>query len=107
MVTGTENEVRVMPPGDPRGVVYDAIRGNTVYECKCGYGSLAKGLDEDRFWAKWRADGLDEQVQRHQRVAQECGLPYRYMVSNKRFAELLRLRWFGVQVVHEPSDLCD
>ncbi|MBF6047289.1 DUF4157 domain-containing protein [Streptomyces sp. NRRL B-1677] len=107
MATGTENEVRVMPPGDPRGVVYDAIRENTVYECKCGYGSLVKALGQDRFWAQWRADGLDEQVQRHRRVAQECGLQYRYMVSNKEFAELLRRRWFGVTVIHEPSELCD
>ncbi|MCF3101835.1 DUF4157 domain-containing protein [Streptomyces roseoverticillatus] len=107
MATGTANEVRVMPPGDPRGVVYDAIRGNTVFECKCGYGSLVKALGKDRFWAKWRADGLDEQVQRHRRVAQECGLQYRYMVSNREFAELLRMRWFGVTVIHEPSDLCD
>lgn len=106
-VTRTDHEVRVMPPGDPEGVVFDALAGNTAYECKCGYASYVRNYGSAAWWARWQRDKVDEQMLRHQRVARECGLQYRYMVSDKELAALLRDRWgFGVTVLHAPSDLC-
>ncbi|MER5384406.1 DUF4157 domain-containing protein [Streptomyces sp. NPDC002688] len=107
-VTHTENEVRVMSPEYPEGVVFDALVGDTAYECKCGYTSYVRNFGSKAWWAEWGRDKMDEQMMRHQRVTQQCGLQYRYMVSNKELASLLRDRWgFGVTVLHMPSDLCD
>ncbi|WP_406224103.1 hypothetical protein [Streptomyces canus] len=107
-VTGTQHEVRVMSPDDPEGVVFDALVGNTAYECKCGYASYVRNYSSAAWWAQWQRDKMDEQMLRHQRVTGQCGLQYRYMVSNEELANLLRARWgFGVTVMYEPSDLCD
>ncbi|WP_143660488.1 hypothetical protein [Streptomyces sp. JHA26] len=106
-VTRTDHEVRVIPPGDPEGVVFDALAGNTAYECKCGYASYVRNHGSAAWWARWQREKTDEQMLRHQRVARQCGLKYRYMVSDRELAALLRGRWgFGVTVLHEPSDLC-
>ncbi|HEX7243198.1 MAG TPA: DUF4157 domain-containing protein [Longimicrobiaceae bacterium] len=106
VATGSPFEYRVTSP-TMGSAVFDALLGNTVYECKCGYGSLLRGVDQSRFWARMRADRLDEQVQRHLRIATDCGLRYRYVVSNREFADFLRQRWFGVDIVHRPWEPCD
>jgi hypothetical protein len=85
----------------------DALRGNTWYECKCGYKSLVQAVREGRFWSQKRLDELDEQVLRHQRIARQCGLQYRFIVSNEQFAELLRRRWFGIDIEVVQFEPCD
>ena len=86
----------------------DAVRGNTMYECKCGYASLLRGLDKQKWWAKLQEDKLTEQMLRHQRIVQDCGLQYRYIVSNHEFAEFLRSVWpSSVDILEIPWEPCD
>jgi hypothetical protein len=72
----------------------DALRGNTWFECKCGYENLL---------TDWRAPGvlekLDRQVLNHKDIATTCGLEYRYIVSNERVRQILQSRWFGNVVI--------
>ena len=85
----------------------DAVRGNTMYECKCGYASLLRGLDKQKWWAKLQEDRLTEQMLRHQRIVQDCGLQYRFIVSNPEFAEFLRSVWPSVDIIEVPWEPCD
>jgi hypothetical protein len=104
--TGSPCEFRVV--GASGRAYFDAIRGNDVYECKCGYQSLVDAINRGDRYARFRLDDLIEQVRRHLKVSQDCGLQYRIIVSNEAFAEHLR-ELFGNQldVIVEPFEPCD
>jgi hypothetical protein len=95
--------------GEPTGrwAEIDALRGNTWYECKCGYEALLAGRARGPGVANAVLDKLDHQVLNHSHIAQECGLEYRYIVSNETVANILRSRWFGVVVNVVPFEGCD
>jgi hypothetical protein len=107
MVTKSPYAYRITilsPTGAPtnRWAEADSLRGNTWYECKCGYEELLKS---------WRAPGvlekLDHQMLNHVDIARTCGFDYRYIVSSQNMADLLRQRWFGNVVIDVvPSELC-
>jgi hypothetical protein len=104
--TGSLFEYRITSPlyGS---VDADAVRGNTMSECKCGYASFLRGLSKDKWYAKLQEDGLTEQMLRHQRIVRDCGLNYQYVVSNPEFANFLRGAWPGIDIVHVPWEPCD
>jgi hypothetical protein len=91
----------------------DSLRGNTWYECKCGYEELIDPSRPGR--GDWRAgrarqvlEKLDHQVLNHVDIARTCGLDYRYVVSSERVAALLRARWHdNVVVTVVPFEGCD
>lgn len=86
----------------------DALRGNTWYECKCGYEALLTGAARGAGVARAVLDKLDRQVLNHMHIARTCGLEYRYIVSNERVAEILRNRWFGnVTINVVPFESCN
>jgi hypothetical protein len=86
----------------------DALRGNTWYECKCGYEALLTGAARGDGVARAKLDQLDHQVLNHLDIARTCGLEYRYIVSNDRVAEILRDRWFGnVTIEVREFEPCD
>jgi hypothetical protein len=105
-------EYRVTSPtGDYAN--FDVMLGNTVYECKCGYLGTARDYrssDPRRRALAERTlrDRIDEQMLRQRRVAEDCGLTIRYVVSNEEFASVLRERWgmHPVVDVHKWSE-CD
>lgn len=110
-VTGSPLSYRITVPGAGGGLTQrwaeiDALRGNTWFECKCGYEGLLLGSRPgvaDRV-----LDSLDHQVLNHVHIANACGLEYRYIVSSDRVAELLRSRWFGnVTVDVRRFESCD
>jgi len=81
----------------------DSLRGNTWYECKCGYEGLLKSWKERAVLEK-----LDKQVLNHVDIARTCGFDYRYIVSSKYMADLLRSRWFGNVIIDVvSSELCN
>jgi hypothetical protein len=85
----------------------DALRGNTWFECKCGYEALLTGAARGEGVARAKLDELDHQVLNHLDIARTCGLEYRYVVSNERVAEILRERWFGnVTIYVMPWEPC-
>ena len=110
-VTGSPLSYRITVPGAGGGLTQrwaeiDALRGNTWFECKCGYEGLL--LRSRPGVANSVLESLDHQVLNHVHIANACGLEYRYIVSSDRVAELLRSRWFGnvtVDVRHFES--CD
>jgi hypothetical protein len=84
----------------------DALRGNTWYECKCGYEALLSGAARGEGVARAVLQKLDKQVLNHLDIARTCGLEYRYIVSSEQVAETLRERWFGnvdIEVVEFES----
>lgn len=86
----------------------DALRGNTWYECKCGYEALLSGAARGQGVANAVLNRLDHQVLNHVEIARTCGLQYRYIVSNESVAERLRARWFGnVEIEVREFDPCD
>ena len=86
----------------------DALRGNTWYECKCGYEALLSGEARGEGVARSVLDKLDKQVLNHVHIARTCGLEYRYIVSNNTVADILRRRWFGNAVIDVvPFEGCD
>jgi len=86
----------------------DSLRGNTWYECKCGYEALLSGAAKGDAVARAVLDRLDKQVLNHLDIAKTCGLEYRYIVSNEKVAEILRSRWFGNVVIDvREFDPCD
>lgn len=86
----------------------DALRGNTWYECKCGYEALVTGKSRGDKVAAAVLDKLDQQVLNHADIARTCGLDYRYIVSNNTVADMLRQRWFGNVVVNVvPFEGCE
>jgi hypothetical protein len=91
------------------GVAYfDAVRGNDVFECKCGYRSSVESAQRGEFRGKQRMDKLIEQIRRHLRVVKDCGLQYRLIVSNDVVADYLRGELGNeVDVGVEPSEFCD
>jgi hypothetical protein len=103
-------EYRVTAPTG-ESVQYDSMSGDVVYECKCGYLGVVRDLRSSEPWRRARAERRlqerDAQMLRQQRVAAACGLRLRYLVSNREFAELLRSRWFGVDVQWTPWTECD
>ncbi len=78
----------------------DSLRGNTWYECKCGYEALLSGAARGEGVARSVLAKLDHQVLNHVDIARTCGLEYRYIVSSERVAETLRQRWFGNVVIN-------
>lgn len=104
--TGSLFEYRITSP-IYGSVDADAIRGDTMYECKCGYASLLHGLARDKWYAKLQQDKLTEQMLRHQRIVQDCGLRYRYVVSNSELADFLRGVWPSVDIVVSEWEPCD
>jgi hypothetical protein len=92
-------------------VTYDGKIGNTVYECKCGYLGLIEDLISDQEWRRNRAEKrleqFDEQMRRQSRIADECRLEYRYIVSNELLRRLLNARWPMVFITDQPwSESC-
>ncbi|HEY9132674.1 MAG TPA: DUF4157 domain-containing protein [Dyella sp.] len=86
----------------------DSLRGDTWYECKCGYEALLTGAARGERVAAAVLDKLDHQVLNHVDIANTCGLQYRYIVSNQTVANLLRSRWFGnVTIDVVPFEHCD
>lgn len=86
----------------------DSLRGNTWYECKCGYEALLSGEARGEGVARAVLDKLDKQVLNHVDIARTCGLEYRYIVSSQRVAETLRQRWFGNVVIDVvPFEGCE
>ncbi|MGL4610263.1 MAG: hypothetical protein ACRCYY_11410 [Trueperaceae bacterium] len=86
----------------------DSLRGDTWYECKCGYEALLTGAARGEGVAKAVLEKLDKQVLNHLDIARTCGLQYRYIVSNNRVAEILRERWFGNVVIDViPFEGCE
>jgi len=86
----------------------DSLRGNTWYECKCGYEALLSGAARGERVASSVLDSLDHQVLNHVHIASTCGLDYRYIVSSHAVAERLRSRWFGnVTIDVVPFESCD
>ena len=86
----------------------DSLRGNTWYECKCGYEALLTGRARGDAVAQAVLAKLDAQVLSHSDIARTCGLEYRYIVSNDRVADILRARWFGNVVIDVvPFEGCD
>jgi Domain of unknown function (DUF4157) len=114
MVTGGSLEYKVTAP-DGQSVQYDAMIGNTVYECKCGYARVFDALlrwretGDGRYrWAEHELSRRTEQMLRQKRVASACGLTLRYYVSNPQFAQLLTEAWHGDPVVlHQRFDECE
>ena len=118
-------EYRVYPPGitpppDPcyRGpnrhgwVQFDSLRGDTAYECKCGYEPVLDDLESGVPWRRERAQRrlwkIDEQMGRQRRMADDCGLQLRWYVSSDRFQDYLNDRWNGdPPVLQTPWDPCD
>ena len=107
-VTGSPFSYRIYLPqasgaGDTqRWAEIDALRGNTWFECKCGY---------ERLLESWRGAGvlakLTRQVLNHAGIARECGLEYRYIVSNERVRDILQDQWFGNVVIDvRPWEPC-
>jgi hypothetical protein len=105
----TEPRITHIPTGDIAW--YDAMIGDTVYECKCGYLSTVRAYKR---WQKTRSrrlawaksaiegpEGLDQQMARNRRVAGKCKLKLRYYVSNKEVEEFLNARWS-----HDPVAIC-
>jgi hypothetical protein len=83
VATGTHFSYWIESPAGRAEI--DALRGNMWYECKCGYRSMVRAYLRGEKWAKVKIEGIwgmDEQVLRHKRIAQHCGLQYRFMVSN-------------------------
>jgi hypothetical protein len=86
----------------------DSLRGNTWYECKCGYEALLTGEARGDGVARAVLYKLDHQVLNHLDIARTCGLDYRYIVSSQRVADILRSRWFGNVVINVvPFQSCD
>lgn len=86
----------------------DSLRGNTWYECKCGYEALLTGQARGPGVARAVLEKLDHQVLNHVDIARTCGLEYRYIVSNNTVADILRDRWHGNVVVDVvPFEGCD
>jgi hypothetical protein len=86
----------------------DSLRGNTWYECKCGYEALLTGASRGQKVANAVLDKLDKQVLNHVDIARTCGLEYRYIVSNNTVADILRSRWFNNVVIDVvPFEGCD
>lgn len=86
----------------------DSLRGNTWYECKCGYEALLSGEAKGDAVARAVLDKLDHQVLNHLDIARTCGLDYRYIVSSERVADILRSRWFGNVIINVvPFQSCE
>jgi hypothetical protein len=86
----------------------DSLRGNTWYECKCGYEKLLADESRGAGTARSILAKLDKQVLNHADIARTCGLTYRYVVSSERVADILRERWSGNVTIYVVSvDLCD
>jgi hypothetical protein len=120
-----EVRVRVV---DEKGLVLDSVQfdglaGNTAYECKCGYGFVARWYYSRNPRLRERAlryleqpleepapqgqrgerAGPVEQMLRHIRICRQCGLRYRYVVSNGAFASVLRELYFDV--IENPPEV--
>jgi hypothetical protein len=81
----------------------DALRGNTWFECKCGYAGLVTGRIGESVLQR-----MDQQVLSHSDIARTCGLEYRFIVSNEPVRRILQNRWFGNVVVDvRPWEPCD
>ncbi|HVG22869.1 MAG TPA: hypothetical protein VND45_01840, partial [Thermoanaerobaculia bacterium] len=112
-VTGSPYSYRITiltPDGKAtkRWAEIDALRGNTWFECKCGYEALLSGAARGERVANAVLDRLDHQVLNHVDIARTCGLDYRYIVSNDSVATRLRQRWFGnVTIDVREFDPCD
>lgn len=86
----------------------DSLRGNTWYECKCGYEALLSGAARGEGVARSILADMDRQILNHLTIATECGLQYRFIVSNDYVRDILLQRWFGNVTVDvrewEPCD---
>jgi hypothetical protein len=85
--------------GVPRWAEIDALRGDTWYECKCGYEALLNGAARGDGAARAVLDKLTRQVLNHRDIAQTCGLTYRYIVSSNWVRDRLQAEWFGNVVI--------
>jgi hypothetical protein len=86
----------------------DSLRGNTWYECKCGYEKLIADASRGEGTARAILEKMDKQVLNHREIAQTCGLTYRFVVSSERVAEILRERWNrNIEIYVIAVDICD
>jgi hypothetical protein len=99
IATGSPYSYRITIEGTTRWAEIDALRGDTWYECKCGYEALLSGAARGEGTARAVLEKLDKQVLNHADIARTCGLEYRYIVSNDYVADVLRNRWFGNVVI--------
>ena len=112
-VTGSPYSYKITIESETGGLTQrwaeiDSLRGNTWYECKCGYEALLSGAARGLGVAEAVLQRLDHQVLNHIHIARTCGLEYRYIVSNERVAEILRQRWFGNVVIDVRAfESCD
>lgn len=101
-------EIYLDPPGNRTGrwAEIDSLRGNTWFECKCGYefllGQAGTGVSRSVL-----AD-LTHQVLNHKALADECGLEYRYVVSSELVRDILEAEWHGnITIWLVPWEGCD
>jgi hypothetical protein len=123
-----EARVRVLGPGGAivDSIQYDAVVGDTAYECKCGYSWVAdlfysadprKRERAVNFLENPMADvpgrarrgekpGLIVQLRHQQQVAEACGLDFIYVVSSGAFAQVLGEWAPGLQVDCQSESMC-
>lgn len=94
----------------------DALRGNTWFECKCGYLSSVRAFKKGVPWAKaammgGKKDngklGLFEQIQRQMRIADHCGLDYRVVVASEEVARFFREQFPSLKVDVQSFEPCE
>jgi len=88
----------------------DALRGNTWYECKCGYASTVKDAKAGKQNALARftgPDGIDKKIRTQVQVAQECGYEYNLVVASEIVENYFRERYTDVKVVREDFEPCE
>ena len=105
-ITGDPCEYRTR--GATGTAFFDSVKGDTATECKCGYLDFVRDANAGKRFAMRVLDDKLEQVRRHLRVVQDCGLKYRVIVSNEEVATWFRNE-LGDEVTIEvrKSEFCD
>jgi hypothetical protein len=88
----------------------DALRGNTWYECKCGYLSTVKGAekgDKKALQSLEGPSGLDKKLRTQADVAAECGYDFNIVVANPIVAAFFRDRYSFAKVIEQPFEACE
>jgi hypothetical protein len=105
-ITGDPCEYRTR--GATGTAYFDSVKGDTATECKCGFLDFVRDANAGKRFAKRVLDDKLEQIRRHLRVVQDCGLKYRIIVSNDEVAAWFRGE-LGDEVIVElkKSEFCD
>jgi Domain of unknown function (DUF4157) len=104
----TQDECEYRTRGASGTAFFDSVKGDTATECKCGLLDFVRDAKQGKRFAKGVLDDKIEQVRRHLRVVQDCGLKYRIIVSNDEVADWFRGE-LGDEVTVEvkKSEFCD